>query len=142
MSEALIRAINEARVRASKLAVKYRTNRGVSVDVEKIATDLGIDVVRGSFNDPHGRSISGLLKIRGGRERPVIAIKEGESKQRQRFTIAHELGHFLLHKDDLLHVDEGNVEAMAFRDETSTRGTDIKEIQANQFAAELLMPSS
>jgi Zn-dependent peptidase ImmA (M78 family) len=58
---------------------------------------------------------------------------------RQRFTIAHELGHLLLHGDEL-HIDEGF--PFAFRDEVSSLAVDPGEIEANHFAAELLMPAS
>jgi Zn-dependent peptidase ImmA (M78 family) len=52
---------------------------------------------------------------------------------RQRFTIAHELGHLLLHKDEV-HIDR------AFRNSISSQAIDANEIEANRFAAELLMP--
>lgn len=51
------------------------------------------------------------------------------SDVRQRFTIAHELGHLFLHPTGLL-----------FRDHTSTMGVKPEEREANRFAAELLMP--
>jgi Zn-dependent peptidase ImmA (M78 family) len=60
---------------------------------------------------------------------------------RQRFTIAHELGHhFLDHLPDTahVHVDRGNV--ILYR---SSHRVDIdpQEVAANRFAAELLMPT-
>lgn len=58
---------------------------------------------------------------------------------RQRFTIAHEIGHFLLHTE-ALHVDDGF--GIRFRDDTSSQATDDAEIEANQFASHLLMPAS
>lgn len=54
---------------------------------------------------------------------PMIFLKAGLPGDRQRFTLAHELGHFLLH---------GN---SAATDEQT------QEFEANQFAAELLMPA-
>ena len=51
-------------------------------------------------------------------------------------TIAHELGHFFLHARDTVHVDD----LVKLRDERSAKGTDIQEMEANLFAAELLMP--
>jgi Zn-dependent peptidase ImmA (M78 family) len=59
---------------------------------------------------------------------------------RRRFTIAHELGHFLLHRNEELHVDERF--PIGFRSELSSKALDAAEIEANQFAAELLMPST
>lgn len=57
---------------------------------------------------------------------------------RRRFTIAHELGHLLLHKDEKLHIDERF--PIGFRDGVSSLAEDDNEIEANQFASELLMP--
>jgi Zn-dependent peptidase ImmA (M78 family) len=59
---------------------------------------------------------------------------------RKRFTLAHELGHVILHRDVLetsgVHVDKGILR----RDNLASEGTDDREIEANNFAAELLMP--
>jgi len=57
---------------------------------------------------------------------------------RRRFTIAHELGHLVLQRDDLFHVDEKF--PVAFRSEDSSKAHSPFEVEANQFAAELLMP--
>ena len=55
---------------------------------------------------------------------------------RRRFTVAHELGHYCLHKDFL--------DAQGMILERSARSVTIrdKEIEADDFAAELLMPKS
>lgn len=68
----------------------------------------------------------------------VIGVNSSHSTNRQRYTIAHELGHVLLHKDEELHVDDGQI--IGLRNEVSSKATDPKEIEANTFAAELLMP--
>ncbi len=63
---------------------------------------------------------------------------------RQRFTIAHECGHFLLHQTENeasgLFVDR-RYAAFYWRDGRSSEGEDIAEVEANQFAASLLMPT-
>jgi Zn-dependent peptidase ImmA (M78 family) len=58
---------------------------------------------------------------------------------RQRFTIAHEVGHLLLHGRDDLHVDRDF--RVHRRDDRSSQAIDAQEIAANAFAAELLMPT-
>lgn len=58
---------------------------------------------------------------------------------RKRFSIAHEIGHFILH-DENLHVDEKMRSNVQYRNEYSSLGVDDHEIEANQFAAEILMP--
>ena len=68
-----------------------------------------------------------------------IGVNSTESYVRQRFTIAHELGHIYLHRQDPLRYDP-SVEFVYYRDGKSAAGTDQKEIEANAFAAELLMP--
>ena len=57
---------------------------------------------------------------------------------RQRFTVAHELGHLLLHGYTTPHADSNF--RVRFRDAESSTGSVREEIEANQFAAELLMP--
>jgi Zn-dependent peptidase ImmA (M78 family) len=66
-----------------------------------------------------------------------IGVNRAEGSERQRFTLAHELGHLFLHRDESLRYDQG---LMMLRNSHSSDGTDIKEIEANRFAAELLMP--
>lgn len=105
------------------------------IDVEKIAKLLKIKIVKLSFEN---NEVSGLLKRKGSEGKPVMAINENHPKERQRFTIAHEIGHFILHDTSLVHVD---TEKVYFRDNNSSTATKAKEIQANQFAAELLMPN-
>jgi Zn-dependent peptidase ImmA (M78 family) len=44
----------------------------------------------------------------------------------------------VLHREETLHIDSAF--PIAFRDALSETGTDVAEIEANQFAAALLMP--
>jgi len=69
----------------------------------------------------------------------VIGVNALHSLSRQRFTIAHELGHLLLHESQDLHVDEAF--PIRLRSRVSGLAVDEREIEANQFAAELLMPT-
>lgn len=105
------------------------------VDVEAVASRLGATVVYDDLDD----DVSGLLL----REKNVttIAINKTHHSNRQRFTLAHECGHLFLHagKGDGLWVDKAH-SAVYFRDSRSSSGDKLAEIQANQFAAGLLMP--
>ena len=70
----------------------------------------------------------------------VIILNLNHHPNRRRFTLAHEIGHHLLHKSYLannVHVDKI---VLLPRNFVSSQAKDIKEIQANAFAAELLMP--
>jgi Zn-dependent peptidase ImmA (M78 family) len=112
-----------------------------SIDVEKVAQSLGI-IIR---FESTSADVSGALFRRGGRA--IIGVNPSHPHKRQRFTIAHEIGHFILHRDDL-HMDEANaypnesqVKDRLLRDQVSAQATDPKEIEANRFAAALLMPA-
>lgn len=95
-----------------------------------IARSYGINVKVGPLPD----DLSGFLLHEN--ERAFIGVNSRHAKTRQTFTLAHELGHFLLHPSANF-VDR---KLIYFRDTRSAEAIDIKEMQANQFAAELLMP--
>ena len=81
--------------------------------------------------------ISGLVVIHNGSAR--VAINQNHHRNRQRFTLAHEIGHVILHAND---EDRVFVDKRFFRNELSSRGELREEIEANSFAASLLMPKS
>lgn len=102
------------------------------IPVEIIAHRLGVVV----DTAPLGEDISGVLVVKD--EIGTIGVNQSHSPVRQRFTIAHELGHYVLHRElSNLFIDK---EYTAFRDSKSSQGEDRAEIQANRFAAALLMP--
>jgi Zn-dependent peptidase ImmA (M78 family) len=104
----------------------------IPVDVSAVASRLGANVVFEDLDD----DVSGFLL----REKSVItiAINKEHHVNRQRFTLAHECGHLFLHADkgDRLWLDK----TYFFRDGSSSQGDRFAEIEANQFAAGLLMP--
>lgn len=107
------------------------------VDVEGLAKSMGLEVRAESVDE----DLSGFLFRDGATRRAVIGVNASHHPNRRRFTIAHELGHFLLHKGEPVHVDGANVAyRLDRRDERSSSGQDEFEREANLFAAELLMP--
>ncbi len=103
------------------------------VPVQQIARDLNIEV---RFS-PTREDVSGALVVKGGAA--FIAVNDAHHENRQRFTIAHEIGHFYLHDPkEGAHFDEDF--RVYGRNGKSSTATDPKEVEANQFAAELLMP--
>ncbi|MCR8667297.1 ImmA/IrrE family metallo-endopeptidase [Aestuariibaculum sp. M13] len=86
-----------------------------------------------------GDDVSGVLVVNKGECK--IGYNSTESLVRQRFTLAHEVGHFWLHldnKEQELFVDDSKY---MFRKQGGTKSQEYKkEMQANQFAAALLMP--
>lgn len=95
--------------------------------------------------EPFAGDISGMLFR--SEDRRIIGINSAHVRGRQRFTIAHELGHLLLHEgrqiivDKAIRVPSTGGAAINLRDRTSSLATDTEEIQANSFAAELLLPA-
>lgn len=103
------------------------------VPVERLAQHYGAVITYQPFD---AEDISGLL-LRKDNQPPVIGVNSTNSLVRQRFTIAHELGHLKLHKGELI-LDR--LARVNFRDATSSQATETQEIEANAFAACLLMP--
>lgn len=100
------------------------------VPVEAIAVERGIEIQR----RPGSPDISGLLYREDGRV--VIGLNDDDGFVRQRFTIAHELGHFFLHEgNEVIHIDRDL--RVNLRTRESHGG---EEREANWFAAALLMP--
>ncbi len=103
------------------------------VDVDKIAAHLGISIEQADL----GEDCSGILVRRGGRA--TIGVNWEHHENRQRFSVAHEIGHHELHEGDT-YVDAGF--RLNFRDLESGSGRVREEREANAFAAALLMPAA
>ena len=109
---------------------------GIPVPVERIASSLGASVRYSALHD----DLSGMIYI--GDQGPIIGVNSQHHPNRQRFTIAHEIAHLVLHRHliaDQVHVDKRF--RVLMRDANSASGTERMEIEANQFAAEVLMPA-
>lgn len=127
-----MRAIDRARREARRVLEKVKVRR-LPVPVEKIARSFGADIVYESMSG----EISGMLvPVELGSW--VIVVNKDHPEVRRRFTIAHELGHLLLHGYVTPHADKSF--KVRRRDTASSDGSILEEIEANQFAAELLMP--
>lgn len=105
------------------------------VALRRLAKKLGA-MVRYEPYPEDEQGLSGILFREG--DKTIIGVNALHAKTRRRFTIAHEIGHMVLHKQDALFVDGSFL--VHKRDRKSSQATDLKEIQANQFAAALLMP--
>ncbi len=106
------------------------------VDVEAIASFLGAQVVY----EPFTEDMSGVLVKE--RKAIVIGVNSTHARTRQRFTIAHECGHLCLNHSGEIFVDRTmrSQSMIKKRDARSSLAIDRDEIEANRFAAELLMP--
>jgi len=103
------------------------------VPVEELAKQLGAQLT----HEPFEGNISGMLYREG--DRVVIGVNSAHSYTRQRFTVGHEIGHLRLHPGRPIIVDK--LVRVNLRDRKSSLATDKEEIEANGFAAALLMPS-
>jgi hypothetical protein len=114
-----------------QIIAKYQAQ--APVDVVAIASDLGLNVWKKSFPE----SISGKIfrdPMNGGRTGFSIAVNESHSLVRQRFTVAHEIAHFILHRRKLESGDL--IDDAMYRSGLSTQD----ETAANRLAADILMP--
>jgi Zn-dependent peptidase ImmA (M78 family) len=118
--------------RAEQAAIDFLDQFAIDelpIPVDKIAEDLGVSL----RYEPLESGLSGVL-FRDQQGRQVIGVNSLHAPVRQRFTIAHELAHLRLHEDALY------VDGLVRRDDKSSLALDPQEIEANSFAAELLMP--
>lgn len=133
----------------------YRTT--VPRPVVKIAQEMGVEVYE---TDKLASNQSGLIRKEAGdngQSKFVIYVNANHPYTRKRFTVAHELGHFALHQSEL-EVNEmvdfikqpiGDGDAVTtvtgpelhrVEGEPLTPQEKQREIEANEFAADLLMP--
>jgi Zn-dependent peptidase ImmA (M78 family) len=119
------------KIKESDRQVLERHLGEVPVKLGAIAKDLGIDVKLSSLP----LNISGqIAKIASGYE---IKINRHESRQRQRFTLAHEIAHYLLHRE--------TIERMGtLKDNVLYRSgaSENIEFEANRLASQIVMPES
>jgi len=107
--------------------------REPSVSPTAVARHLGVPVFDWAF----GNEISGIFVCYEGKT--AIGVNEAHPFARQRFTVAHEIGHYVYADRDALVFDYFGRER-GFSFETSE--SPDAETKANQFAADLLMPPS
>ena len=104
----------------------------VPVDVVRMAETFGLKVwIKGM-----PENVSGMIKRDmkyGGPTGYSIIVSKTQPRVRQRFTVAHEIAHYLLHRD---RIGDGLEDDALFRSGLST----MEEVQANKLAARILMP--
>jgi Zn-dependent peptidase ImmA (M78 family) len=126
--------LNRSEVERKARDLIARTGLVIPFDVEAAAESLNLSVVQQDFES----SVSAMLVVKDGHG--VIGVNTNHHPNRRRFSVAHEIGHYLLHRDSAsVFVDAAPV---FFRDDTSSAGTAQQEVEANAFAAELLMPAA
>ena len=99
----------------------------VPIDIVKVANSLGVKVYNCEFER---QGTSGAITNENGKY--SIYVKADDAKVTQRYMVAHEIGHFVLHKKDIKDVHYDDV---LLRGKFSN---DMDE-EANYFASCLLM---
>jgi Zn-dependent peptidase ImmA (M78 family) len=125
-----------ARAAAQRLIQEFGV-KGPPVPVERIIKSRNIVLQYAPLEE----DLSGLAYIKDGVG--IIGVNALHHPNRQRFSAAHELAHHELHADHIrneVHVDK--TFKVLRRDDLAAQGVDPLEIDANAFAAELLMPQA
>lgn len=134
------------KVAIGKAAEEFR--KGIGIDkpqfqfrfpVVTVLEKMGFQLFRGTFEDP---AQSGLIAVDSSLpdENPIyekdraVFVNKNDSIQHQRFTIAHELAHYIFDYDE-------SVDATYYKSYLTSEADDEVEKRANRFAAELLMPA-
>ncbi|GFD67918.1 ImmA/IrrE family metallo-endopeptidase [Alteromonas sp. KUL106] len=118
-------------IHTSEDLLLYAEKKGIKTDplnIAELAHELGI-VVR---YEPMDGDDSGSLEMNDKENRWIMTINSLHHPHRQRFTMAHELGHFIKHSPISSRFHDTNF----FRNSESNQ----METEANNFAADLLMP--
>ncbi|MEP2891374.1 ImmA/IrrE family metallo-endopeptidase [Tateyamaria sp.] len=101
------------------------------VPIGAIARELGLSIKVANL----GPGISGQISSVDGNY--VIKVNRFEAKERQRYTIAHEIAHFLLHRDVIDSSINGISDNVLYR----SGAPEHIEFEANRLAADILMPT-
>lgn len=107
----------------------------VPVSVVKIANINDIKVYEGDLD----KKISGAIRYKQNENVFEILVNKNDSSVRQRFTIAHELGHYFLHRDYLKN-EKLHIDTVLYRtDDKETDEGKKREREVDYFAGALLM---
>lgn len=112
---------------------KYSPDNSLNLDILKLVEKLGGQVCEQGYVKINENSLE-VIESDGSFNIYISAV---DNEKRQKFTIAHELGHYIIH---YLGGDPENRKAVYFR--TSYAQGGLAEYEANVFAANLLMPES
>jgi len=128
-------AIYEKTDRAAHSLLKRSQALALPVDLNAVADFFGLTVLTKPLEDEY----SGFLAV----AEKTIVVNSRHSPVRRRFTVAHEIGHYQLHRKKKPDLPAFIDRAIYFRRASSddSNGVDrYMEMQANAFAAGLLMP--
>lgn len=128
------KSLKKAEQKAIEVLTKFKVT-AAPIPILDIVKRLEIHLIPYDLSE----DVSGILIIDD--KLGTIGYNPTNSKVRQRFTIAHELGHYLLHNDSKSEVFIDRDFIVKYRSEKKYTVTEIRQEQeANAFAAAILMP--
>ncbi len=113
------------------MEVIVRHQQTVPVDVHALAANLGLPV---RFDRALGKNAGMIEQDPQAPAGYSIYINRNDPPRRQRFTLAHEIAHYVLHAD---MIGDGITDSPMYRSKLS----DEYERQANRLAADILLPA-
>lgn len=129
-----------------------KTNKRGSIKAKELLEEIGFDNISDLSMDLLVSGLGATLimeplknsdgKIVRGNSKTLIKVNsEIPYEEKVRFTIAHELGHYLLHEKLDLEVHNDNSNTLNWFQSTEQQAKrGLQEWEANDFASELLMP--
>lgn len=122
----------------NQLDLVREAQQSIPVNLEALARNLGLRVAY----EPLDPEVSGYIHRSG--DAWEIVVNSRHAPTRQRFTLAHEIGHYIYHRDRL---GDGTNDTRAYRADESVAYYNSAiarehEREANRFAAGLLMPAA
>ncbi len=119
--------MSKGQLAAMKLMKAHGLSDLSEIPIELIAAGLGATVIEKPVQNADGRIVFGKKKA-------IITINSNiEYLGKRRFTLAHEIGHLTMHRDQFLMHNDTDATLEYFK-----KGN--QETEANEFASELLMP--
>lgn len=118
------------RLQADERATVEKYVSEYPVKLGQLAKELGVTIKISNLHT----GVSGQIKREGNEY--LIRVNRHEARERQRFTIAHELSHFLLHRHIIDSTPEGIKDNVLYR----SGAPEHVEYEANRLAADIVMP--
>ncbi len=118
---------------ALQILEEYRIS-APPIDPEEIAEKMGVNVTYAKFGEPYRNEVSGFISFSDNGSAEIV-INSDISVNRKIFTIAHELGHYVLHRE---WAKSDNYVLPRVND--YNEGKPDEEREADAFAANLLVP--
>lgn len=129
MSAGLQKAIDESK----KILATFGVD-SPPVPLRDIVSSFGLNIIYADFSKmPRGNEIAGFIDF----DKKKIYVNKDDSPNRRRFTIAHELGHYIMHK---AYIKNESKYKVLLRKPLEDKNYTPEEKEANCFAAYLLVP--